>query len=239
MPINSSVYLGLLILATIGNISFISKFFNQTWKISLFILANIYVLVLYLFALIKKLDFGVYLILIIGITLFINFINKYKEKKEKKINLIEFLWLFPFIIFIRAVPKDYRFTMFDEFNSWAVNIKWLVAERHLGDINSATRLISEGFNQSYPPAQQLFQYIIVNSMKWSEANVLIAQIIFLLICLMALNASFNIKLLHLKFIAYISSIILFYIFGLKKVLIGSLLPPVTFCFAATAVCDYS
>jgi len=212
---SSTVQMILLLIATFGNILVTSKFFAQSWKVSLFIIANIYILILYIFALIHKLDYGVNFIIIAGNIFFLERIIKRANKEIKISKFNEILWLIPFLIFIKSVSKDYKFTMFDELNHWAVNIKFLVAERTIGDLHSSTRLISNGFNQAYPPAQELFQFLIINKLKWSEANVLISQIILILICLLALNAIFENELTWLSYALFITSIIVFYLFGLR------------------------
>jgi len=176
---------------------------------------NLYIVVLYFFGLFGFLLFGLYAVYLTGALLFIMILF---QKKLNFIGVIEvvrnLLWFVPLFLFVRAVPKDFKFTVFDELHLWAVNIKWLLLENKLQDISSVTFAINDGANQTYPPAQMLFQYFLVHNFEWSESNFLIAQIIFIFICMLAVNATFFRQNTVVSLLSFLVSFIALYLFGL-------------------------
>ena len=171
------------------------------------------ILSLYAFSLINLLLLGFYFVEIFGISIFC--VSLYGKRKS-----IRFLkaiqhsyYLLPFLAFTVTIPKDFRFTMSDEFPSWAANIKTMYAENSLGGIHSATRIIADGFYQSYPPFQQLFQYLFLKNTSWSESNVQTAQNILALTLLLGSAALIYNQNSPLIFPIWISSISLYFLFG--------------------------
>ena len=189
------------------------SYFYLTWPSSLFIGVQLFIFVLYLSALFDILLPGLLLVEITGIAFLVFFLIKKPSRLTLRNGLYLLGYSIPFLIFTRAVPKDFKFTMSDEFPSWAANIKTMFAENSLGGISSATRGIADGFYQSYPPFQQLFQYSYLKAQNWSEANVQIAQNILVLTCLLGVVAMISEKAKYLTFPLWVSSIALYYLFG--------------------------
>ena len=184
-----------------------------SWPSSLFIGVQLFIFVLYLSALFEILLPGLLLAEIAGLAFLVFFLIRKQSRLTLRNSLYFLGYTIPFLIFTRAVPKDFKFTMSDEFPSWAANVKTMFAENSLGGISSATRGIADGFYQSYPPFQQLFQYSYLKAQNWSEANVQIAQNILVLTCLLGVVAMISEKAKNLTFPLWISSIALYYIFG--------------------------
>jgi len=213
-----SSFFKLLLLGSIsvGNLWLIRFYFSDKWNLALFYLINFYITILYLFALADKLESGVNFIYVTG---FVGILHLVKFKRNLNFSLLQFvqssLWILPFIIFIRAIPSNFRFTMFDEFPNWAPYIKYLVIEDKLAGIESATRLLNEGFNQSYPPAQLLFQYLLIDKLDWQESNVIAAQIILLLSLVISITYLINAKGIFLRILTFISLLAGYYYLGLS------------------------
>jgi hypothetical protein len=206
----------LLGLATAGYLPWIIKFFKTSFFVSLFFLINIYILFIYAFAIVGLLDFSVNSIYFFGLILLVKNMST-RDFAQKLVNFrfAHLTWAIPFLLFLRAIPSDYRFTMFDEFPSWAANLKTLVSEHALGGLSSPTRFINFGFHQNYPPAQELFQYLIIGKLNWAESNVLIAQVLIILITLAAIADEFGRRRDFRNLISFASMIIIFYLFGLN------------------------
>ena len=188
-------------------------YFYLSWPSSFFVGVQLFIFVLYLSALFEILLPGLFLVEITGLAFLVFFLIKKQSRFTLRNSLYVLGYTIPFLIFTRAVPKDFKFTMSDEFPSWAANVKTMFAENSLGGISSATRGIADGFYQSYPPFQQLFQYSYLKAQNWSEANVQIAQNILVLTCLLGVVAMISEKAKNLTFPLWISSIALYYLFG--------------------------
>jgi hypothetical protein len=82
-----------------------------------------------------------------------------------------------------------------------------------------------GFYQSYPPAQELFQYLFLKHTYWSEANVLTAQVVLVLICLLAFTSLLSSGSQVISILTFFSSIVVYYLFGftLSNILADGLL----------------
>ena len=189
------------------------SYFYLSWPSALFIGVQLFIFVLYLSALFEILLPGLLLAEISGLAFLVFFLIRKQSRLTLRNSLYVLGYTIPFLIFTRAVPKDFKFTMSDEFPSWAANVKTMFAENSLGGISSATRGIADGFYQSYPPFQQLFQYSYLKAQNWSEANVQIAQNILVLTCLLGVVAMISEKAKYLTFPVWISSIALYYLFG--------------------------
>jgi len=205
--------LTVLLLSCVGHLIQINRFFRQSWQVSVFILTNTIILYLYLFALVGFLKVGLVSFDAIGIIFLLHFIAQKPRLEIEYRKLYLLLWLLPFFIFIRAVPKNYQFTLSDEFVSWGANVKELVRENALGGINSATRSIANGSFQGYPPAQELFQYFFLKHTFWSEANVVLAQGILVLTCLLAFASLLSSRNQVIAIFTFFSSIVAYYLFG--------------------------
>ena len=188
-------------------------YFYLSWPSSLFLGVQSFIFVLYLSAIFNILLPGLIFVEITGLALLVFFQVKKSTGLTLRNCLIFLGYTVPFLIFTRAVPGEFKFTMSDEFPSWAANIKTMYAENSLGGISSATRGIANGFYQSYPPFQQLFQYAFLKAQNWSEANVQTAQNILVLTCLLGVAAIISEKTKSLTFPLWISAIAMYYLFG--------------------------
>ena len=188
-------------------------YFKLRLSSALFAGVQVLILTIYVFALADLLLPGLVACEVIGILYFGFSVKRSRTTLTASTYLNFFMYLLPFIIFFRAVPKDFRFTMSDEFPSWAANIKTMFLENSLGGINSATREIANGFYQSYPPFQQIFQYLFLKNTHWSEANTQVAQNILVLLSLLGVSSFLTTKKPNLALFTWFGSIAIYYLFG--------------------------
>lgn len=213
-----SSFFKLLLLGSIsiGNLWLIRFYFSEKWNLALFHLVNFYISILYLFALADKLEIGVNFIYLTGS---VGILHIVKSKQNLKFSFLQAVrsafWILPFVVFIRAIPSNFRFTMFDEFPNWAPYIKYLVIEDKLAGLESTTRLLNEGFNQAYPPAQLMFQYLLIHKLDWQESNVITAQIILLLALIISITHLINPKSIFIRVLTFISLLAGYYYLGLS------------------------
>ena len=189
------------------------RIFRINKAISLFVGIQLVILSLYLFALVGMLRFGVIFCGAVGVLSLFTYLYRHLRETTPADFAAISLFSLPFLAFTITIPRDFRFTMFDEFPSWAANIRTMYTENGLAGIESATRGIADGFYQSYPPFQQLFQYYFLQFAGWSEANVQVAQnllalVLLLGVCGLVLNS--NRKVI---FPAWLGSISIYYLFG--------------------------
>lgn len=189
------------------------QLFQISLPASFFAGVQLIILSLYIFALFDYLLPGVYIIEIVGIIYLCA--SLYTRPKSINFTLIirKFYFAIPFLAFTTTIPQNFRFTMSDEFPSWAANIKTMFAENSLGGIESATRTIANGFYQSYPPFQQLFQYLFLRNTFWSEANVQTSQNILALILLLGAISQAGNSHSRLVFLTWLGAISLYFLFG--------------------------
>ena len=212
-----SIFVILLMLTTIWSHSrSIQRRFQYPWEIIIFYLVNIYILTLYFFGYFGYLELGLNSIYISGIIVGIFELVKSNLIIFRFMNLTRALIIIsPMILFLLAVPKNFKFTFFDEMHLWAANTKFMLAEDALLGENSATSSILDGASQTYPPAQQLFHYLLLDRLAWSESNVLIAQIIFISLCLIAINRVFFPKRNLVALFVLMATYIVLYLYGLS------------------------
>ena len=204
---------GMFFLTLLGWMSLAQKLFGTSRTGSFFVGIQLLIFTLYVVALLNLLLLGVYLVEILGISVFCATLYEKRKSMSFLQTIRHSYYLIPFLAFTVTIPKDFRFTMSDEFPSWAANIKTMFAENSLGGINSATRTIAEGFYQSYPPFQQLFQYLFLKNTSWSESNVQTAQNILALTLLLGSAALILNQDSWLIFPTWIASISLYFLFG--------------------------
>ena len=208
---------GILIVATLlgvfGPSFLLSQKLKTSWRISFFLAINLIIFQLYFFALLGLLQIGLFFIYTSGTVMFLLPLKKTNLSLNFKSLVTKISWSLPTLLFIRAIPNDFRFTMSDEFPSWAANVKTLFFENRLGDINSGTRSIANGFYQSYPPAQELIQYFFIQGFGWSEANVMRAQVLIITSALIFIFSLAFKENNWFGLVGYVSSIVIFYLFG--------------------------
>ena len=208
---------GILIVATVlgvfGPSFLLAQKLKTSWRISFFLAINLIIFQLYFFALLGLLQIGLFFIYLSGTVMFLIPLKKTNLSLNFKSLVTKMSWSFPTLLFILAIPNDFRFTMSDEFPSWAANVKTLFFENRLGDINSGTRSIANGFYQSYPPAQELIQYFFIQGFGWSEANVMRAQVLIITSALIFIFSLAFKENSWFGLVGYVSSIVIFYLFG--------------------------
>jgi hypothetical protein len=203
----------LFCIALIGWLLLAKNQFETNNSVSLFVGVQLLILTIYLFSLFNILLIGYYLVEIIGITTFTLTLIKNLQFSLSIRTILRSYFCLPLLAFTITIPRDFRFTMSDEFPSWAANIKTMFYENNLGGIKSATRDIAGGFYQGYPPFQQLFQYLFLKNTSWSESNVQTAQNILTLTLLLGAVAMGLKSQPRLVFPAWIGSITIYFLFG--------------------------
>lgn len=201
------------VLGVSGPTFFLSQKLKVSWRISFFLVVNLIIVQLYFFALLGLLRSGLFLVYISGTVMFLFSLKKTNLSLKFKLLLTKISWSLPTLLFVRAIPNDFRFTMSDEFPSWAANVKTLFFENRLGDINSGTRSIASGFYQSYPPAQELVQYFFIQGFGWSEANVMRTQVLVITSALVFIFSLVFKDSNKFGLVGYVSSLVIFYLFG--------------------------
>jgi hypothetical protein len=204
---------GLFCISLLGWSFLAHTLFCTNRQASFFIGIQLLILGLYLVALFQVLLIGVYLLEAVGVVTFFKVVYSRRGSFRILTVMKKSYYVIPFLAFTVTIPRDFRFTMSDEFPSWAANIKTMFAENSLAGINSATRTIAEGFYQSYPPFQQLFQYQFLKNTSWAESNVQIAQNILTLSLLLGAVAFILESRPSLIFPTWISAISLYFLFG--------------------------
>ena len=204
---------GFFCLTLFGWMSLAHKLFRINRAGSFFVGVQLLIFSLYIFSLLNLLLLGFYTVEIFGIFILLATLYEKRDSIRLLQSIQHSLYLVPFLAFTITIPKDFRFTMSDEFPSWAANIKTMFAENSLGGIHSATRTIAEGFYQSYPPFQQLFQYLFLKNTSWAESNVQTAQNILALTLLLGAAALIHSEKSWLIFPSWIASISLYFLFG--------------------------
>lgn len=204
---------GIFVLTLLGWSFIAQKIFYTNAQGSLFIGIQLLILGLYTTAILDILPIGVYFLEGIGVIALLYQFYSQNISTKLLTPIKKSYYLIPFLAFTVTIPEDFKFTMSDEFPSWAANVKTMFAENGLAGINSATRTIADGFYQSYPPFQQLFQYLFLKNTSWSESNVQIAQNILTLSILLGAVALILESYPSLIFPAWISAIVLYFLFG--------------------------
>jgi hypothetical protein len=204
---------GLFVISLLGWSVLAQKLFHTNRQVSFFIGIQLLILGLYIAALLQVLLFGVYLLEGIGIVVLVKTFYTERRFIRFPFPISKSFYIIPFLAFTTTIPKDFRFTMSDEFPSWAANVKTMFAENSLAGMHSATRTIADGFYQSYPPFQQLFQYLFLRNTFWSESNVQIAQNILALSLLLGAVGFILHSRPTLIFPAWIGAISFYFLFG--------------------------
>lgn len=217
------------IISLIGYYSFLCGFLRIKLLIAPFILISFSILVLYLFSLFQILNIGQNLFT--GLGLILAAVMSFKTRNLRKyltINnvFIVSVFLLPYIVLYHAIPNNFLFTGWDEFSFWAASVKTIFEANSLYTADTAISF------KHYPPAQQLFQYLILKNTFWSEKNVLFAQGVFVLSALMTIAGSIKTQKTTVNLMLfYLSCALLFFFsFDLSHIYVDLLL---AVCFAAS------
>lgn len=125
----------------------------------------------------------------------------------------------PFLLFFAAIDRNWKFVVWDELSGWGPGIWTIFQEQRIW--NSEDFLVIN----TYPPLQQISQFVFLNVFGWEESLVLISNNFIMLLLLLSITSGlrrFNQKAL-LPF--FYVSIGVFYLFGFnfKTILADSLL----------------
>ena len=207
-----------LILASLGYFLKIKRFLPAgTFYIPWFIVSSS-VTFLYILGLFGLLRVGICFIDIIGLYFLVDVFFKKKPNRgylsRFKFNKVTIkTWGFNALILavifhiINLVPPNYKFTTWDEFPSWGLNSKLLWLNKGFWtqkDFN---------FFKTYPPGEQIFHFLFSTHFTWTEANVLKSQILWVLLCFLAIASTVLRKNLITGTIFLISTPTLYYLCG--------------------------
>jgi hypothetical protein len=222
-----------LLISCFGYITFLSNREQIGFYKAPFIFCCFISLFIFFFALIDELLLGAQLVLITGALLLLLELYWFiaDGRYQKKITFINFLVIFPYLIFYNSIPDNFNFLLWDEFSFWASSAKIIF------ETNSLFKENSPIFLKSYPPIQQLFQYYITKFTFWSEKNVLYAQTFWVLSSLLCVAGSFCKKPINVV-LTFIISCSFLYFFNYSYSTIYSD-PLLGVCFAACVAlaCD--
>lgn len=188
-------------------------FFQNTYKTNvIFSLVNAFffaVLITYFLGLIGMLTWSFFVFLTVGIAIL------FKQRAGPKPILDFTPLLVPtvfLIVWINAVPGDFKFVNWDEFASWGPNIKALTLDNALYTNAGSNGEVGGGY-KGYPPGQQLMQYLFTSSAGWSEQHVVWAQGIVLgILLILVIELEFR-KFGLVKYLFFVPAVTLFYILG--------------------------
>lgn len=205
-----------------------------------FIFCCVTSLTLYIFAIVGKLEAGLWCTAGLGIVLFFLRVSQLAKDKiaylktdpPKSVyvkgswgdNLALLSLIIPFVVLYIAIETNFKFLLWDEFSYWASSAKIIY------ETNALFKNDSPIFFKSYPPLQQLFQYYFVKLSFWSEKNVLFAQIFWFLSATLCVAGSFLKKPVHIA-IVFLTSCSFLYFFDYRYLTIYSD-PLLGVCFAA-------
>lgn len=166
-----------VILSLLGFVAFFNLTLRRKIEDCFFYAISTVVFILYISGLSGHLEKGANLLCTIGIAS----LAYHALAKRPNLSLLGIGWIaifsVPYIAFIFAISKNYVFTGWDEFSFWGSSIKLIYEE---GGIYKESTPLNAFKN--YPPAQQLWQYYIVEFLGWSEKTVLAAHTIFVMSC---------------------------------------------------------
>ncbi|MBV6826567.1 hypothetical protein [Pseudomonas sp. PD9R] len=204
----------LLLLSSVGYVSYFTLEHKLKFSSAQFVYIMCITLILYFCAIGGFLQVGVALSLGGGIALLLVVLFRHFEK-IKSLNkrpsgevVCSGFYFIPVLIFYASISSKFLFTGWDEFSFWASSIKVIYQTNALYVEGSPVAF------KYYPPGQQLFQYYFTYLTAWSEKNVLLAQIIFMLSCLICVTGSLHKKITPLSIVTYFASCALIYYFGL-------------------------
>lgn len=225
----------LLFISLIGYFVFVRKTFNIKTELIPILIFSTTILILYIGALLNVLLVSSIVILFTGIGLLLYYIV------SKKINFSDILSIFTpgIIVFILSCIviiifySNTKLVSYDNFSHWGLLVKQMWMDNRLPNFSN----IMINF-KSYPPGSALFIYYITKIIGQTEGNMLIAQNILALSCILTLFSFIRNK----KFIGYyiivivLSPIMLSLPSNMKDLLVDSLLA--LFALANSALIIY-
>jgi hypothetical protein len=163
-------------------------------------------MIIYILGLFNSLKWLSVVYLVLSVFIVIRIRSKGFPKVDKVsllvLTLFSFLWL-------KAVPKNFKFVNWDEFVSWGPNIKALTLDNSFYTNSGLNGTIGGGY-KGYPPGQQIIQYLLTSKIGWSEQHVVWAQgLILILLILLILELEFYLLGLR-KYILIVPIVSIFY-----------------------------
>ncbi len=226
-------FIVLLLQVTFISVIFVSTVYLATylrlhWSLTLPVTVIAFSLLSYFLALLNLLEFLdififlVFILIIMVISL--QFLNKRSipsfRGKFKAQAVFESIGLtLPFLIFFAGIDRNWKFVAWDELSGWGPGIRTIFEEQRIWNSGDFLAI------KTYPPFQQISQFVFLDVFGWDESLVLISNNFMILLLLLSIASGlhrFNQKAL-LPF--FYSSIGLFYLFGFnfKTILPDSLL----------------
>jgi hypothetical protein len=199
--------LTLLLLSTVGYISFLSRQRGLGIYRAPFLFCCTVTLVLYGAAMIGHLSAGCWLMLAIGLGLVILEALQWWQARRvcsARTFALGGIFLLPFVWWYLAIDSRFQFLLWDEFSFWASSAKIIYETNALFNADSPI------FLKSYPPGQQLFQYYLTKLSGWTEKNVLYAQSFWLLSGLLCIAGSLVRRPINIAVTFLLSCVLLYY-----------------------------
>lgn len=175
------------LLALLGAYGFLSLTRSVKTAFIPVIVNGLIVTVLYLFALNRQLDGGLFFLTVIGLALLIATVaiavtrNNYESLRIFISPSFGFLLLASFLFWL--LFHDVRLTDYDNFSHWAVIVKNMSWQHALPDMHSIGIQFS-----AYPPGSALFIYAICHYIGFTEAHAVLAQSFLITSAIMPLFA---------------------------------------------------
>ena len=242
---STALPIALLLLSSAGYLTQLSARASIGLYKAPFLFCCIVSLLLYSFAIVDRLEMGLWFTVAVGLGLFGLQIKSWMTTTPRGPNaatltngadtlpsihtpltarLAQIAVLIPFVVFYLSIDTDFKFLLWDEFSYWASSAKIIFETNALFNNDSPI------FFKSYPPLQQLFQYYFAKLTFWSEKNVLFAQTFWVLSALLCVAGSFVKKPVHTA-IVFLASCSFLYFFEYSYSTIYSD-PLMGVCFAA-------
>jgi hypothetical protein len=224
----------LLLLSTVGYISFLSRQRGLGIYRAPFLFCCTVTLVLYGAALLGFLSAGYWVILAAGFGLVIvEALHWWRARQNCSVRTFALggLFLLPFVWWYLAIDSRFQFLLWDEFSFWASSAKIIYETNALFNADSPI------FLKSYPPGQQLFQYYITKLSGWTEKNVLYAQSFWLLSGLLCIAGSLVRRPINIAVTFLLSCVLLYYFeYSFSSIYSDALLG---ICFGACVVLAFN
>lgn len=159
-------------ISTVGYCFYLKYKFNIKSELLLAFVFSFITFAVFILGLLNILSLGSYLILLIGIGLFIYYIRKYRKElflsfKHPNINLII---IFILMLYITVVFSKFHLLHYDNFTHWGLIVKNMILYNKFPNFENA---IIEF--KGYQPGTACFIYYIAHLFKFNEGIVIVAQ----------------------------------------------------------------
>ena len=151
---------------------------------------SIAIILLYLFAILGLLNFGIYFVFAVGFLSYIlTAVLKRKNIKDYFKSLLEpgYIAFIVFVVLLYFICRPIVTGAWDEYSHWALIIKNMLMTGSLPEPGGAVIFIT------YPPATSLFQYMFIGIAGWLEGMLYYAQAILIASCVSAMLTGSTVK----------------------------------------------